>query len=75
MQNVTTLPPSDNMSPMQALLSALDLAKAGQLKEVMIVGFDENEDLIIRASKTTNRDALWAAEVLRKYAMGDYDED
>lgn len=75
MQNVTTFPASENMSPIQALLSALDIAKAGELKEVIVVGFDDNEDLVIRSSKMTNRDALWAAEVLRKYAMGDYDED
>lgn len=75
MHNVTTLPPSDKMSPMQALLSALDVAKDGGLKDVVILGFDNEGGLVLRTSEATNMDILWAAEVLRKYAMGDYDED
>ena len=71
MNNVHPLPASDTFTPMQALLSALEFANHDNLKDVLVVGYDGDGDLIVRSSRMDRKDALWLSEQLRRYAMGD----
>ncbi len=48
---------------------ALDSAKQADLKEVLIIGTDEQDFLYVRSSRMTCKEALWLAEKLRNYAL------
>lgn len=67
MNNVAYLPASRTMTAEQAINSALGL----DFSEVIIIGFDSEGDFLVRSSRMTNADALWLAELLKKYAMAD----
>ena len=58
------------MTPQQALFSALEFANNDNLKDVLVVGYDGDGELIIRSSRMDRRDALWLSEQLRLYALG-----
>lgn len=49
---------------------ALGVAANRNLKEVLIVGYDEDANLIIVSSKMDRRDALWLAEKAKLNALG-----
>lgn len=66
MTKVVELGPRSNMTPEEALA----LCSREQWKEVLIIGFDENDDFRARSSNMTRRDALWASEMLRNWAIG-----
>ena len=38
---------------------ALDLASKVNYKEVLILGYDENDELYVVCNKMTNKDAIW----------------
>lgn len=69
-KNVISLPPTDTMTPEQALLSALDLARADDLQDVLIIGHDKSDHLIIRSSRMDCKDGLWLAEQARLHVLG-----
>lgn len=69
MNNVYSLPATDAMTPLQALLSALEFAKNDDLNEVLIIGYDGDGDFMVRSSKMDRRDALWLVERMRLYVM------
>lgn len=69
MNNVTPFPASSTFTPEQALLSALEFARADNLTEVCVVGYDAEGSLVVRSSRMARRDALWMAEQLRAYAL------
>ena len=71
MKNVIAFPPTDTMTPEQALLSALEFAKNDNMQDVLVVGYDGDGNLIVRSSRMDRKDALWLSECLRKYALGD----
>lgn len=68
MENIISFPATDTFTPEQALFSALEFAKNNNLKEVLIVGYDGDNELLVRSSRMERKDALWLAEQLRNYA-------
>ncbi len=71
MKNVIAFPATDTMTPEQALLSAIEFAKNDNMQDVLVVGYDGDGELIVRSSRMDRKDALWLAEQLRKYAIGE----
>lgn len=62
--NVRVFPNSSGKTTQQALLDAL-----GQgLEQVLIVGVDSDDDLVIFSSDITRKDALWLAECAKRHA-------
>ena len=47
--------PTDSVTPEEAI----EEAAKSKFSEVMIVGFDENEDFVVITSRMTKRDVLW----------------
>lgn len=68
--NIAPFSAGTNMSPLQALLSALEFAENDNMQDALIVGYDAAGDLIVRSSQMDRKDALWLAEQLRQYALG-----
>lgn len=67
--NIFAFPPTDTMTPEQALQSALQLAEHGGLQDCLVVGYDSDGDLFVRSSRMDRKLALWLAEQLRLYAL------
>ncbi|QDP61620.1 MAG: hypothetical protein Tp138OMZ00d2C19078261_81 [Prokaryotic dsDNA virus sp.] len=49
----------------------LEKAKKRGLTEVVVLGFDEDDEHVVLASTMLNKDILWHGELLRKFALGD----
>ena len=64
MSNIAELPPHENMSVIQVL----DHIKRKDLKKVFIIGIDDDDKLITRASKMTISEAVYFLE-LAKYGL------
>lgn len=63
--NVTLMPPSDSMSPEQALAAAA----RRPLKSVVIVAEHEDGDLVVMSSKMNREFALWLVEHAKLHVM------
>ena len=63
---IHTLPASTTLTPTQALASAA----AEELTDVLVVGYDTDGDLFVRSSRMDRKDALWMAEALKLWALG-----
>lgn len=61
--NVFGLPPSTTFTVAQALESALSL----DLREVLVIGVDNDGHLAVRSSRMDRRDALWLLEMAKDY--------
>lgn len=59
--------PSENMTPKQALFSALAEADEG-LQDVLIIGYDANGCLFIRSSEMTCAEAMFLANKAMRWA-------
>lgn len=68
---ITALPASTTFTPKQALLSAMEFADEDDLQDVLVVGYDSEGCLVVRSSRMDRKDALWMAEALRKWALGE----
>ena len=64
-QNVIALPASISYTPEQALQSALNES----LTDVLIIGYDNEGELVIRSSKMSRMDALWMTEKAKEWAL------
>jgi len=64
-QNVIALPASTTYTPEQALQSALNES----LTDVLIIGYDNDGELVIRSSKMSRMDALWMTEKAKEWAL------
>lgn len=64
MSNVTELPPHENMSVNQAL----EHCKRKNLKKVFIIGIDDDDKLITRASRMNFAEVVYFLE-LAKFSM------
>ena len=64
---IHTLPASTTLTPFQAINSALQM----ELTDVLIVGYDTDGDLYVRSSRMDRKDALWMAEMLKRWALGE----
>mgnify|MGYP007024622995 CR=1 FL=1 len=62
---IVHLQPTTTMTPEQALHMALK----DDLTDVLIGGYDEEGDFIVRSSRMSCADALWLAEKLKQYAI------
>ena len=64
---IHTLPASTTLTPEQALASVA----MTELTDVLIVGYDVDGDLYVRSSRMDRKDALWMAEMLKRWALGE----
>ena len=64
---VHNLPASTTLTPEQALASVA----MTELTDVLIVGYDVDGDLYVRSSRMDRKDALWLAEMLKRWALGE----
>lgn len=64
-RNVFGFPPSTTFTPDQALASAGQLA----LKQVLVIGYDEDGELTVRSSRMTRGEALWLVEHARHHVL------
>lgn len=69
MNNVLTFPATTTLTVGQALDSANGMREL--LTDVLIVGYDTGGALYVRSSRMDRKDALWLAEQLKKYALGE----
>lgn len=60
-------PPHTNMTPVQALHSALSDAENG-MQDVLIIAYDADGDLYIRSSKMTCAEAFFMAHKAMEWA-------
>ena len=56
--------------PPQSVTAVLEDAKADDLSCVLILGLDEDEELVVRCTHLTNKDALWLLEMGKAHALG-----
>lgn len=68
MTNLLRLPPSTTMTAQQALESALVDAESNHLKDVLIIGYDEDGALYVRSSRLTCAEALFLANKASRWA-------
>lgn len=68
-KNVISLPASVNYTPEQALKAALDRCVNGRLTDVMIIGYDDKEELVILSSKMTRADGLFMVKKAEDWTM------
>lgn len=66
MSNVTELPPHENMSVNQVL----DHCKRKDLKKVFIIGIDEDDKLITRASNMNFSEVVYYLELAKFILLG-----
>ena len=64
---IHNLPASTTLTPEQALASVA----MTELTDVLIVGYDVDGDLYVRSSRMDRKDALWLAEMLKRWALGE----
>ena len=64
-QKVVELPASVNYTPEQALQSALK----ADLTDVMIIGYDKDNDLFVRSSKMTRAEGLFMVKKAEEWTM------
>lgn len=67
MSNLLRIPPSVTMTAEQALSSALVDAEEGDLTDVLIIGY-RDEELYIRSSRLTCAEALFLANKAMRWA-------
>ena len=63
--NVIALPASTNFTPEQALESA----KALDMTDALIVGYDQDGVLVVRSSRMTCAEAVFLIEKAKQWAM------
>lgn len=65
MNKVLSLPATTTFTPEQALNSALSL----DMQDVLIIGYDQDGELVIRSSRMNRMDALWLLEKAKSWAL------
>ncbi|MGE0349827.1 hypothetical protein [Hydrogenophaga sp.] len=63
--NVIALPASTNFTPEQALNSAL----SHDLADVLVIGYDQDGELVIRSSRMTCAEAAFLCEKAKNWAL------
>jgi hypothetical protein len=71
MNNIEVLrfPPTEHMTPEMALQAVLTRCQLGEVTDVLIVGYDTDNDFISFSSKMTRADAVWLLEKAKQWAM------
>jgi hypothetical protein len=67
--NVISFPATSTMTVEMALESALQLAKEGKLRSVLIAGYDTEDNLLVRSSRMDRKEALWLSKQVEHYAL------
>lgn len=67
MSNIYGLPASESFTVEQALNSALNMA--GDLTDVLILGYDSNGALVVRSSRMDRKEALWIIKQAELHAL------
>ena len=70
--DLVALPPHDRMTPNECL--SLCLRSANDYRDVIVLGHDENGDLVVRSSKMNLKDALWILMEAIDYTRGQNDD-
>lgn len=68
-ENIIALPASTNYTAEQALASTLDLCRRDNVQDVLIVGYDEAGQLIVRSSRMSRADAVFLLEKAKAWAI------
>lgn len=70
--NVVAIPTAAMETPERLLEEAVGMAKAGDLTEVLVIGYDADGALMVMSSGgVLNKDALWMLEVAKGLVLGD----
>lgn len=69
MNNVPTLPASESWSPEQALQHCLNI----DLKQVLIIGLDDDHRLVVRSSKMRTKDAIYLLKLADMFVTSQID--
>ncbi len=69
MTNLIRLPPTTSMTAEQALATCMTDAVDGHLKDVLIIGYDEDGDLFVRSSRLTCSEAFFLASKAARWAQ------
>ena len=72
MNTIHELPATVTFTPELALKSMLNFSDCNNLTDVICIGYDSDEDLIVRSSRMDRKDALWLAEQLKMWALDPY---
>jgi len=68
-KNVISLPASENFTPEQALKHTLALCENGKVQDVLIVGYDSDNDLLTFSSRMSRADAVFLLEKAKEWVM------
>ena len=69
--NVVSIPTAAMATPERLLEEAVGMAKAGDLAEVLVIGYDADGRLTIMSSGgLLNKDSLWMLEVAKGLVLG-----
>jgi hypothetical protein len=63
--NIISLPASAHMTPKQTLASMQDFT----LQDVLIIGVDNDDNLLVRSSRMTKAEAMWLLEKAKGWAL------
>lgn len=64
--NIIAFPPSASYTPEMALQSVA----SHNVSDVLIVGYDQDGDLVVRSSRMSKADALFLLEKAKEWVMG-----
>lgn len=69
--NVIQIPTLANDTPERVISDVLERAKSGDITDVIVIGYDKSESLVIRSSsEITRKDALWMIESVKADIFG-----
>lgn len=68
-QKVISLPASIHFTPEMALKHVLGLCETGKLQDVLIIGYDNDNDLITFSSRMTRAEAVFLLEKGKEWAI------
>ena len=68
-KNVISLPASENFTPELALKHTLKLCEEKKIQDVLIVGYDSDNDLITFSSRMTRAEAVFLLAKAKEWAM------
>jgi hypothetical protein len=68
-KNVIRLPASENFTPELAIKHVMSLCEAGHVADILMVGYDDENDLITFSSHMTRAEAVFLLEKAKEWAM------
>jgi len=68
-KNVISLPASENFTPDLAVKHVMSLCEVGQLADILMVGYDNDNELIVFSSRMSRAEAVFLLEKAKDWAM------